>query len=225
MKRRKEGRKVPVFTFCECSTLIRPTGHRAENAQELLSLIGRVDPGVIYHHTHQFFMKATVEVPEYPNDFAVWAAEVLEERALAEKLASLDLYVFNSIEQIRTGLTRTLKAYIKENPELRRARKGDAFFFNDSLTLVFPIESVVRTLGDFIRELQIVGTSSIYFHFFEARMRMERPSDDFSTWLETSLGYPGLAKRIRSLDPYHYSLEGLREEILFILDHYAVAED
>jgi hypothetical protein len=222
-KRRKNSRHTPPFVFCECSTLIRPTGHRAENAKDLLAWIRKVEPGVIYHHTHQFFMKATVEAPEYPNDFAVWAAEVLEERALAEKLASLDLYAFDNIEDIRKGLIRTLKAYLDSHPEPRRARKGDSFFFNDTLTLVFPLDPPVSTLSEFVRELAVVGTSSIYFHFFEARMRLERPTDDFSAWLETSLGYASAADRIRTLDPYHYSLEGLREDILFILNHYTKA--
>ena len=224
MIQKKSPKKIKPFVFCECTNLIQPTGKRAENARQLLSLIGKVEPGVIYHHTHQFFLKASVEVPEYPNDFAVWAADVLEERALAEKFASLDLYAFTNVEEIRKGLVSTLKTYLAENPEPRAARPGDEFFFNDTVTLVLPVDPPVKTIGEFIRTLQFVGTSSIYFHFFESRMRMERPTDDFSGWIEGSLGLKKLAQRIRALDPYHYSLEGLRQEILFVLEHFGTIE-
>lgn len=215
---RRKRRKVPPFVFCECTTLVQPTGHRAREARGLLSWIRKVKPGVIYHHTHQFFMKTTVDIPEYPNDFAMWAADVLEERALAEKLGSLDLFIFRNIEEIRRALITILRNYLGDHPEPRIARRGDEFFFNDTVTLVFPMSSRITTLRDFIAKLKTVGTSSLYFHFFEARMRLERPTDDFSAWLETGLGNKSAAERIRSLDPYHYSLEALREEILMILN-------
>lgn len=205
------------FKFFECTRLIQPTGRKAQDLGQLLSLINMVGPGVIYHHTHQYYLKASIEVPEYSNDFAVWAAQSLEERALAEKLASLDLYAYRQIEEVRQALNGTIKSYLSQNPPPRSVRNGDEFFFNDAVTIVMEVGPEVKTLTRFIEALRTVGTSSIYFHFFEARMRLQRPSDDFSIWLEQSLGQTGLAQNIRKLDPYLYSLEGLRQEILSIL--------
>ena len=222
-----DSKKKKVFlgkeslVFYECTNLIQPTGFRAQNARELLSLIRKVEPGVIYHHTHQFYLKAAVDIPEYSNDFAVWASDALEERALAEKLACLDMFTFSNIEEIRKALIAILKSYLSENLTPRPARTGDAFFFNDTITLILPVGLLAKSIPDFIKVLHQVGTSSIYFHFFEAKMRMGRLTDDFSAWLETSMGDTELAARIRRLDPYHYSLEGLRQEMLFIVQHYA----
>ena len=207
-------KQLKPFRFFECTTLLRSTGKKAQDLVQLLNLIGEVSPGVLYHHTHQYYLKASVEVPEYPNDFAVWAAEGLEERALAEKLSTLDLYALTHLENVRQALMEIIRSYLLENPAPRPARSGEAFCFNDAVTIVAQAGSEVETLPDFIRALRTVGTSSIYFHFFEARLRLQRPFDDFSIWLETNLGRRDLARRIRRLDPYYYSLEGLRREIL-----------
>jgi hypothetical protein len=214
------GRNRPAkkaFRFFECASLLQPTGRHAKDLVELVSLISEVGPGVIYHHTHQYYFKAAIETPEYSNDFAVWAAESLEERALAEKLASLDLYACPHIEEVRQGLIRIIESYPRENPSPRPARSGDEFFFNDAVTIVMEADPVVENLPDFIEALHTVGTSSIYFHFFEARMRLRRPSDDFSAWLDQGLGRPDLARQIRAIDPYQYSLEGLRRQIILLL--------
>jgi len=205
------------FRFFECTGLIRPTGKHAQDLSELLSLIRIVDPGVIYHHTHQYFLKAAVEAPEYYNDFAVWAARSLEERALAEKLANLDLYAFSGIEKVRAALTEIVVSYLGENPAPRPARPGDAFYFNDAVTIVAESGFAAESLPAFLEALDRVGTSSVYFHFFEARFRLRRPADDFSIWIEGDLGRPDLARKIRGLDPYQYSLEGLRGRIRSLL--------
>jgi hypothetical protein len=205
------------FRFFECTSLIQPTGMHAQDLSDLLSLIRIVDPGVIYHHTHQYFLKAAVVTPEYPNDFAVWAGRSLEERALAEKLANLDLCAFPGIEQVRAALIEIVVSYFGENPAPRPARTGDAFFFNDAVTIVAETGFAAETLPAFLEALDRVGTSSIYFHFFEARFRLRRPADDFSTWIGSELNRPDLARAIRGLDPYQYSLEGLRGRILSLL--------
>jgi hypothetical protein len=54
-----------------------------------------------------------------------------------------------------------------------------------------------------------------YLHFVAARSRRERQSNDFSVWLETSLGLGALAKRINEIDS---TLEGARERILELID-------
>jgi hypothetical protein len=205
------------FTFYECMSLIQPTGKQAQDAHQLLKLITEVEPGVIFHHIHENYLNAPIEVPEYPNDFAVWAAEALEDRALAEKLASLDVHTFSGIERVRKALIDILKSYLAENPNHRPARREDAFFFNDAITIVIPTDDTVKRLKDFVNALSTIATSSIYFHFFEARMRLRRPSDDFSIWFEKSLNRSDLAHKIRRLDPYHYSVEELRQQLLSVL--------
>lgn len=217
MKKNNKSKNSQPFIFYECMSLIQPTGKQAQDAQQLLKLMAEVEPGVIYHHIHEYYLNAPIEVPEYPNDFAVWAAEALEDRALAEKLTGLDINSHTGIEKVRKALIDILKSYLSENRTHRPARKGDAFFFNDAITIVIPTDITVKSLDDFINALGIIATSSIYFHVFEARMRLQRPSDDFSIWLEQSLERRDLAQKVRIFDPYYYSVEELRQQLLSTL--------
>jgi hypothetical protein len=194
--------------------LVQPTGKKAYDAHQLLALVREVKPGVIYHHTHQYYLKAAIENPEYPNDFAVWAAECLEERALAEKLASMDMFSYSHIEDVRRALINIIASHLKEHLPPRSVQSEDAFFFNNAVTVVIETGLEADSLVSFVEALNELGTSSIYFHFFEARLRLHRPTDDFSLWLETSLGKTEVANRIRKIDPYQFSLEGLRREII-----------
>lgn len=205
------------FSFFECVSLIQPTGKQAGSLEELLALLKEVEPSVIYHHTHQYYLKASVEAPEYPTDFAAWAAEGLGERALAEKLACVDLYSLNDLEAIRGALVQTVEDYLKAFPSPGPCLPGWEFFFNKSVTVVVPTGREVYTLKEFCTTLKDVGTSSIYYHFFESRLRLAQAVDDISRWLAEGLGRHDLSREVRAVDPYFYSLEDLRVELLEIL--------
>ncbi|NQT90588.1 MAG: hypothetical protein HQ558_04975 [Candidatus Omnitrophica bacterium] len=58
---------------------------------------------------------------------------------------------------------------------------------------------------------------SIDFHVFNARLRLERGVNDFANWIDTSLGYSKLASQLENFDPYTYTLEGLRNNIISII--------
>ncbi|UCC95958.1 MAG: hypothetical protein JSW40_04210, partial [Candidatus Omnitrophota bacterium] len=57
---------------------------------------------------------------------------------------------------------------------------------------------------------------SIYFHMFEARLRFKKLDNDFSCWLKDA-GLMDLANKISYLDPYTYTLEGLRKKITVLI--------
>ena len=212
-----KGKNKQAFTFYECMNLIRPTGKRARDTRQLLTLINEADPNVIYHHMHRTCLNESIEALEYPNDFAVWAADALEERALAEKLSGLDLNACKGVEEVRSGIANILKTHLAENPAPRPAKPGNDFFFNDAFIIVVPADLVVENVPGFIDALRVVGSSSLYFHFFEARMRLKRPTNDFSTWFDKSQNQPAFAKHINEIDPYHYNLEELRRKVISLL--------
>jgi hypothetical protein len=69
-------------------------------------------------------------------------------------------------------------------------------------------------VGEFLQILRRVTIRSIYFHVFEAKLRLEKGSNDFSFWLDTSCGQPELARQLEALDPYTYTMEALRGTII-----------
>jgi hypothetical protein len=80
-------------------------------------------------------------------------------------------------------------------------------------TFVLPTPYQARNLKEFRDVLRKVSINSIYFHIFEARLRLERGDNDFSYWFE-GIGQKELAEEISRLDPYTITLEGLRNKII-----------
>lgn len=206
--------KPEPFKFYECTALVRMTGRRASDAIELLEILEQVSPESIFHHMHQYFLKPHVVSPEYPNDLAEWVADALEEKSLAERLANLNPFEFTNIEGVRGELVRVIQEFLKEYPPPRPVLPGKEFFFNEGVTLVTPTGLEASSLKEFLKVIKLVDSSSIYFHFYEARLRVGKEKDDFSRYFDECLDEcSGLAQRISSLDPYMYSTEVLREKI------------
>lgn len=207
-----------TFRFFECFALTTLTGRKASNIIEFVEILKTASPEAIFHHMHQYFLKPHAVMPEFPNDFAVWVSECLSEPLLAEALANVNPFEFSNIEDLRAELLRIIDDYITSYPAPRPVLPGREFMFNEGITLVFPTGLEASKIHDFLQRLKEVDCSSIYFHFYESRLRLGRPTDDFSEFLATSLERPGVAARIKSLDPYMYSTEVLRDKIVKLIE-------
>jgi hypothetical protein len=64
-----------------------------------------------------------------------------------------------------------------------------------------------------------ITIDSIYFHIFESRLRLEKMDNDFSNWIRNSIGDKELADEISGLDPYTYTLNGLRNKLIRMLEN------
>jgi hypothetical protein len=78
---------------------------------------------------------------------------------------------------------------------------------------------VAGTLGEFAEHLKRVSVASLYYHVFDAHLRLENGENDFSLWFR-ALSMPSLADEVIRLDPYTYTLEGLRKRLLVIVGKY-----
>jgi hypothetical protein len=202
---------VQQFDFRACISVLKSTGKKARNLGELRDIISVVSEDCLFHHTYQYFLKG--HVLEYTSDFAHWAGESLEERALAERLANIDPYDLGSIDAVRKELVKVIDDYLLHFPEPREALAGDEFYFNETLSLVFPVGVRVKNLAEFLAAIKYVDAASVYYHFFEARMRLGSGKDDFSSWMEETLGKTELALKVRSIDPFMHSLEDIRRHV------------
>lgn len=207
-----------VFRFYECFALTTLTGRRAANIVEFVEILKSASSEAIFHHMHQYFLKPHAVLPEFPNDFAVWVSESLSEPLLAEALANINPFEFSNIEDLRAEILRIIDNYIRSYPSPRPVLHGREFMFNEGITIVIPTDIEAVQIHDFVQKLKTVDYSSIYFHFYESRLRLGRPTDDFSEFLATSLDSPGVAARIKSLDPYMYSTEVLRDKIVKLVE-------
>lgn len=204
------------FRFHTRLHLTELTGLRASNLIELCELLRVVPGSSVYHHTHRFLQIHQYLSPEPPNDFAYWVASALGEDELAERLASVDTMQYSTIRNLREKIIQTLEEYLKDNPlsKKRFSRPDEEFHFMKSISFVLPTNYLVYNLKEFVGVLRKITIDSIYFHIFEARLRLEKETNDFSYWIDTSLGDKALADEITRLDPYTRTMEDLRKVLI-----------
>jgi len=220
MARLKKENKDRSFRFYTRFHLRVLTGLKATNIEELLALIKKVPGSSIYYHTHHFLQKHKHISPEPPNDFAFWIESALNEEVLAEKVASIDTVRYHSIRSLRNEIVRLIEDYIDKNPrtKLRFASPNKAFHFIKSISFIVPTPYIAEDLDGFLDALKKISVDSIYFHIFEARLRLEMETNDFSFWLGTALMEAELAGKITALDPYTYTMEDLRKKIITLVE-------
>ena len=217
MNRLSEKSKHP-FQFSTSLKLKELTEKKARTVKELVEVIKDIPGASIYYHTHVFLQKHQSFSPEPPNDFAYWVANTLGERKLGEELSAIDICAFSTIRELREKIINVIENHLFEskNP-LRYASPGQEFEFIKAHSFVMPTGLTANSLLEFIQALEKVTVHSIYFHIFEAKLRLEKGVNDFSFWIGTSANAPQAAKSIAALDPYTFTLEGLRKKIIDIV--------
>jgi hypothetical protein len=200
------------FEFNQSVSITKSTGATAANLRELRDGIAKISPESINHHTYQYLQKRGL-IREYTNDFAHWAGESLEERALSERLSNIDPYTTKNVEELRKVILEVIDDYLEKFPEPRQAMQKDEFHFNQTITLVFAAGTRARNLAEFLIAIKYVDSDCIYYHFFEARTRHDEPVDDFTYWLAGALGKNDLAAKVRAIDLFMHGIEGIREHI------------
>jgi len=207
------------FRFYTSSTLVELTGKKAATLEEFRDILKEIDESSVFCHTHQAFREYDFAKGTYTNDFAYWAKEALREDPLSERLASIDIREYINLKDLKEAILNEVEEYIAERGgELGRVPRGKEFHFCEATTVSMPTEYEVRTLEEFAKALKKIGGRSLFYHFFEARLRLGRATNDFSYWILDNLGEKELAEQIDRIDPYMYTSDGLREKILELIE-------
>ncbi|HAV10749.1 MAG TPA: hypothetical protein DCX22_03940 [Dehalococcoidia bacterium] len=210
------------FHFYTRLTSKQLTGLKANNLQELAELLKGASESIIYYHTHNFLEEHNYLTPEPANDFALWVSDSLGHEILGERLASIDAFDYPSLDALKMRLIGVITDYMAHNPDDRRAPSGEAFHFIRSKIVILPTSYIAHDLREFIEVMKKITIDSIFYHIFEARLRLKKGSNDFSAWIEDCLGDKDLANKIAHLDPYTYTLEGLRSNIIEIVEKHTL---
>ena len=203
-----------AFIFDTELRLVVLTGLKAHDLSELRELLATVPRSSIFFHTHQQYLAHNFRRPHYNNDFAEWVSRSLREEALAEKLAAIDLLAFTTMRELRSAFVDVIDEYgAKSTTPPPVCRKDEAFHFCRSKSFVLPTGIVAEDVSDFFSKLPLITNASLYFHFFEARLRLGRRTSDFSRWLQDR-GRQDLATTIDALNPYVRTLDELKQDII-----------
>jgi hypothetical protein len=205
------------FRFKTRLNLVEMLGRSARNVSELQNGIREVPGSSIYYHTHRFLQQHHYLYPEPPNDFAFWVTQALRLEAVGEKLASVDTVKYVRVNDLRDRYEAILQEICVHGECSGDCRHGEEFHFMSCRTFILPTPFSASTLEEFRDALKKISINSLYFHMFEARLRLGQDTNDFSRWL-SSLGYVSIARGIARLDPYTITLEGLRQKIVAMVE-------
>lgn len=206
------------FHFTGCWELREMLGRTARDEQQLLEAIEEIPPDSLSFHTHSFFLRHKYIAGPYPNDFATWAAIQVRDRVLGEKLGILDPYDFENLEALRIEIVNIIDEHLSQLQIVPRVIYGEPFHFMQSRIIEVPTGLEARSLKEFREILAGVDASAVYYHNFEAILRLGRRMGDFALWIEEQLELPQLAQEISRIDFYMISLESVRRQILRLCD-------
>ncbi len=207
------------FLFKTRLNLVQLLVTKAKNTTELLEGMKTVPLSSIYYHTHRYLQQQQHFYPEPPNDFAYWLTNVLNLKQLGESIASINITRFAILEDLRNEFVEKLSNYCTGECRMIDCPPDQEFHFMKCKTFILPTSYSAQNLNEFIVVLSKVSINSLSFHIFEARLRLNRNTNDFSNWFR-SIGYGKLAQEIENLDPYSITLEGLRKKIISIIRKY-----
>lgn len=162
------------FEFYDYITIISPTGLRASNLREFLSIIEESEDNVLFHHMFQAQLKYHSRILNYNGDFANWAADSLEDYALAEKIGNFNPYDYLTITEAKEYLVEIVEEHMWDLPNIPWARPGLEFYFSYSTSIIIPSGIKVTNIKELKDALKNININSFYYHFCEIRKIKKR---------------------------------------------------
>ncbi|MBN1446583.1 MAG: hypothetical protein JXA28_01530 [Bacteroidetes bacterium] len=213
------------FAFKDCTLAAIATGKRAQNLRELRDHLMHVDTGCIYYHFWGGRLRPQFDEPEFNNDFAAWCKHALRDDIVAERLSVVDPTGFASMEDLRNEVIEILEERLYEREFIPWAKTDEQFSLIRSQIVVFATPHTISEPEQLPEIIPHVSTSSIFYHFIDARRRTPDRKDDFSTWLEGLNGkHAKLLARLADVDPYFVTLSDLRGQLTGLFTEYFAHE-
>lgn len=200
------------FDFVAASYLIRICPERAWTLAELALHLCNVPDASVFYHTFQSL--ESHHYTAFSNDFAQWAMASCNETVLAEELGAIDLRDYVSLDDLRMVLVETVVSRLSKSPQSADRPAFEPFYFCEAIEITVPLGTCAHNLAELADGIRKMSLETLHHHFINARLRPKLGTDDFSYWIEDSLGLPELAEKLNCIDFYTNTLEGVRKEIL-----------
>lgn len=213
------------FVFAACVEVRQALDQHAHDARELVACLEGTSDDAVFFHVHGYFLRHRPFTTPYGNDFARWIAVDLADLALAERLAVVDPFQFESLSDLRAELVTIIHGHLHDASPGRRVEFAHAFHFQQSRMVAVPLGPSATTLAEFRQGLAVADASAIHHHMVEARARGGRRGGDFATWLRGALGLSALAEEIEHIDLYLTTPERVRGRLLTLIDRALEIED
>jgi len=206
------------FSFFTVAYLTRIGNQCARNLTEFLKGLQECSDTSIFYHTFQTLESHHFLTEGFSNDFAQWVLASANRDELAEQLAALDIRDYLSIAELRSDLCRVVSGYCLKYPNYANQEALEPFYFCESVEVTEPVGLTVNSLRAFREAIERIAHASFYFHFISSRLRLHLRTNDFSVWLENSLGLETLANTVNRIDVYTNTLDGARASLVRLIE-------
>ena len=211
------------FDIRDCALAAKATGYKSQNLKEFRNVIMGVESGSIYYHFWGQLLRPRFDDPEYNNDFAAWARHALHDKVLAERLSVLDPTEIPDMEDMRAELIDIIEERLDETEHVPWTKRDQQFHFITSQIVVFDTHRQIRKAEELVSVIPSLTSSSIFYHFIDARRRTFGNIDDFSSWLYGFDGkYSRLCEALATVDPFFSPLPALREQLALVVKEYFI---
>ncbi len=200
------------FQFVAASYLIRIRTERAHTLGEMARFLRSSSDESIFYHTFQSL--ETHHYSTFSSDFAQWVQAACNEHELAERMATVDLRSIVSIADLREKLAGFVEEHVAAHPAAADRKGFEPFHFCEAVEMTVPLDERASTLEGLTAGIRRQSLHTLHYHFITSRLRLKLETNDFSHWVQHSLGLPALAERLNAIDIYTNTLDGVREEVL-----------
>ncbi len=204
------------FQFVAASYLVRIRRERAYCLRDMRNILSSVSEACIFYHTFQSL--ETHHYTTFSSDFAQWVLAACNEQELAERMASVDLREAVSLEGLRAELVALIDDHLSAKPGAADRPAFEPFHFCEFVEYTLALGISARDLSSLADGIRKISLQSLHHHFINARLRKPLGTNDFAYWISDSLGMPELAARINRIDFYTNTLEGVRSELLELIE-------
>jgi len=193
------GNGVP-FRIMDCALIPLATGQKAQNLKELRNLLREADAGCIYYSFWGGLLKPGFENPEL-----------------------IDPTEFDDLESLRRELVDVIEEHLDEIDVITWTRRDQQFNFITSQIVVFDAQRELTEPQELAAAVREMSSSSVFYHFIDARRRTEGSMDDFRTWLD-GFGehYRDLQEQLAEVDPWFSTLVELRHQLATLFEDYFI---
>ncbi len=204
------------FGVKDCAIIRRMGGvDSAINLRELRERISSCPIECLYYHFCETHITPTFDDPEFRNDFALWAAHTLRDRVLAERLGIINPYSYTDLEALREKVLEIVDERLSELHHIPSVPIGEEFMFMRAVTVVFETGQKLYKPEDLVDSLPLMSTSSIYYHFIEARRRLADRVDDFTFWMKfQDRKNEKIIDALADVDFYFFGLSDLKRVLI-----------
>jgi hypothetical protein len=156
-----------AFPLAGVVHLVRPTGARARDLDELRACIAGAPARSLFCHTLQCQLRdpSSAELP--PDDFTAWVNGVLQERETAERLSLAVQLQAASVEELRGALLAVLEALPEKRRAARTAAEGGELVLLTAESVRVPTGLAVRDGTELMEALASADVSVWFHHVYE----------------------------------------------------------